>query len=104
MLDQLSVGQLVLIGAILAPVFTAGAAWAAVKGSINGMRRQAEGTNKVLDEISAKLEKRAESDAEQNERLGSIEAKQEAHEGWIGRLEKWLERLQDLIERRSEER
>ncbi len=46
-LAQLSTEQLVLtVAAIVAPVFTAGAAWAAVKGSLNGVRGQAERTNK----------------------------------------------------------
>ena len=44
------------------------------------------------------------SDADQNVEIASMKTRQEANEGWIGRLEKWLERLQGITERRSEER
>lgn len=88
---------IVLIAAIIAPVFTAGAAWMAVKSALNGTRAD-------VREIKGDLKTLITSDADQNERLVAIEAVQEAQHGWIERLEEWLRRLERIIDRRGEER
>ena len=92
MLAQLSAEQLVLIFmALVVPVFTAGAAWAAVKGSINGMNLKVEGTNKNVAEIKQDVKTLVASDANQNVRIGKVEVKLRGHDGWIRRVERRAE-------------
>jgi len=85
---QIPVDQVVIIiAAIAAPVFTAGAAWAAVKGALNGMRGD--------------VRQLVASDANQNERLARIEEKVDAYGGWIRRVE---DTANEAWERRREAR
>ena len=80
--------QLAVALAVAVPIFTAGAAWAAVRVGLNGVRDDTA-------EIKEHLKGLGDSDAKQNERLGVLETAQKAQAGWIGRLERWIEKLRD---------
>ena len=88
-MPQLSTEQLVLvIAAVIAPALTAGAAWAAVKGSINGIRIKVDHTAAATTEIKSDIKTLLASDAGQNETIGRLEERIESHAGWIRRVER----------------
>ena len=80
--------QLAVALAVAVPIFTAGAAWAAVKVGLNGVREDTA-------EIKEHLKGLGDSDAKQNERLGVLETKQETQAGWLKRLEGLFEQFRD---------
>ena len=85
-IEQLPLGSAVWIaGAVLAPVFSAGAAWMGVKAALNGMRSS-------VTRIEAKVDRLVENDSAQDSRLSHLEATQEGHAGWISRVERATER------------
>ena len=69
-----------------------------------GMKYALNGLREDIAEIKGDLKTLLASDAEQDVDIAEIRTKQEAHKGWVERLEKWLERLQGIIERRGETR
>lgn len=74
--------------ALVVPVFSAGAAWMAVKVSLNGMRSS-------VTRIETKVDKLVENDSAQDSRLSHLEATQDGHAGWIGRVERSVELRRD---------
>ena len=88
-IEQLPLGSAVWIaGAVLAPVFSAGAAWMGVKAALNGMRSS-------VTRIEAKVDKLVDNDSAQDSRLSHLEATQDGHAGWIGRVERSVELRRD---------
>ena len=88
-IEQLPLGSAVWIaGAVLAPVFSAGAAWMGVKAALNGMRSS-------VTRIEAKVDRLVENDSAQDSRLSHLEATQDGHAGWIGRVERSVELRRD---------
>ena len=91
----LQIGGLVLSAAILV---------LGLKYAINGLSKDVRAIKSEVSAIHTDVKTLMASDADQDKEIGIIGATQEAHDGWIRRLEKWLERLQALVERRSENR
>ena len=88
-IEQLPLGSAVWIaGAVLAPVFSAGAAWMGVKAALNGIRSS-------VTRIEAKVDRLVENDSAQDSRLSHLEATQDGHAGWIGRVERSVELRRD---------
>lgn len=85
-IEQLPFGSAVWIaGAVLAPVFSAGAAWMGVKAALNGMRSS-------VTRIEANVDRLVKNDSAQDSRLSHLEATQDGHAGWIARVERATER------------
>lgn len=82
------------LAAIVAPVFTAGAAWAAVKGALNGVRSDVREIKKATEQLLA-------SDSNQNERLARIEEQAENRRGWIRRVEDAVKEAKEIAEAKS---
>lgn len=88
-IEQLPLGSAAwVLGAVLAPVFSAGAAYAGVKSALNGMRSS-------VTRIEAKVDKLVDNDSAQDSRLSHIEATQDGHSGWIGRVERSVDMRRD---------
>lgn len=88
-IEQLPLGSAAwLLGAVLAPVFSAGAAYAGVKSALNGMRSS-------VTRIESKVDRLVENDSAQDSRLSHLEAVQDGHAGWVARVERMAERQAD---------
>lgn len=78
--------------AVVGPVFSAGAAYMAVKSSLNGVRAAVKRTDEGVTEIRGDVKTLVASDATQNAEISGMKATIEAHHGWIGRVERIAER------------
>ena len=86
-LESMPFGSAVWVaGAVLAPVFSAGAAWMGVKAALNGMRSS-------VHRIESKVDKLVDNDHQQDSRLSHIEATQAGHITWIARVERTADRI-----------
>jgi len=75
------------VSATVGGVFSAGGAWMAWKKGLNGLSGMIERTDKNVAETKGDVKELVASVADHGERLARAETTQEAHAGWIKRLE-----------------
>ena len=79
------------MSATVGGVFSAGGAWMAWKKGLNGLGDVIQRTDKNAAETKVDVKELVASVADHGERLARAETTQEAHAGWIRRVEKGLD-------------
>ena len=91
LMESISLGLAIQVGGLIvsAAILALG-----LKFAVNGIRGD-------VAEIKGDIKTLLKSDAQQNERLGKVETEMESRKGWIRRIERGLDSLRELVERRS---